>query len=93
MDGSTKASSDRARLEETVRAARQEGDSRTGVIGSSPLLVRLASRLGVSVGTLAIRLPSETVRRTKYAAHEELKPDGSVIYRHPNDVIEGPRHR
>ncbi len=93
MDRSTKGSSDRARLEETVKAAQGPGGSRTGKIGSSQLLVRLASRLGISTQTLAVRIPEETVRKTKYPVYEDKQADGSTVYRHPVHITEGPRHK
>jgi hypothetical protein len=91
MESSTNRSSDRERLEQTVRTARREGESRTGQIGSSAILVRLASRLGIEINDLCIRLSSDVVRRTKYPVIEDKHADGSITYRAPVDVIEGPR--
>jgi hypothetical protein len=93
MDPSTKNLSERERREEIVRAARKEGERQTGQIGSSASLVRLANRLGVSIETLAIRLSSDTVRRCKYPVIEETHEDGTVSYKHPIQVLEGPLSR
>lgn len=62
-------------------------------IDSSALLVRLAMRLGLNTNTVAVRIPPETVRRTKYPVFEEPQADGTTVYRHPTQIIEGPRSR
>lgn len=93
MDHSTKGSSDRVRLAETVKLARRDGDSRTGQIGSSATLVRLASRLEIQPHELALRLSEEVVRRTKYHCVEVVNDDGTVTYTAPLQVIEGAKSR
>ena len=93
MAPSTKDPSESARLREIVQRARGEEGSRTATLASSPLLVRLASKLGVSVNELAMRLKGDTVRRTKYPVLEIPQADGSIKYTHDHQVYDGPQAR
>jgi hypothetical protein len=52
-------------------------------------LVRLASRLGVSVEKLVANIPSDTVRRTRYPVREQPQPDGTTLYEHDLGIVEG----
>ena len=81
MDHSSSALSEKERLSEIATAARGDTGSRTGVIDSSLLLVRLAARLDEPINDVALRLTHDTVRRTKYPVVEEA--DGEkTVYRH-----------
>lgn len=93
MAASTNGRSDQARLREIVRQARGEGGSATAILATSPLLVRLASKLGVTVNELAMRLTGDTIRRTKYPVLEVPQKDGSTIYLHDHQVYDGPQSR
>lgn len=93
MDRSTGKSSEKERRDEIAKAVQRHGARRTGKIDSSATLVRLAVRLGKSVEELSLELSEDVIRRTKYAAHEEVQPDGSIIYRQPTQIIEGARSR
>lgn len=81
------------KLAETVKLVRGESGSQTGKIGNSALLVRLANKVGCKPRELALRMTSETVRRTKYPVLEEEQPDGSVVYKEPIQIHEGPMTR
>lgn len=52
-------------------------------VPASPLLARLAAKLGVTVETLSAQIPSDTIRRTRYPVIERPQADGSVIYERP----------
>lgn len=93
MDRSSSKSAERARRVEIVTAVRGQGEPRTAQIAASPLLVRLASKLGIPIEALALRISPDTVRRTKYPALEEANEDGTTSYKAPVQVIEGPISR
>lgn len=93
MESSTSKLSARERLSATVKAARGETGSATGRIGSSVLVSRLASRLGLKPNDLALRMTEDTVRRTKYPVLEKTDADGKTTYTHPVQIHEGPMSR
>lgn len=76
-----------AKRDETKRAEPGAAASRTERLVSSPVLVRLAAKLGLAVNDLTARLSPETVRRTKLPMHAEEQLDGSTVYRSANPVV------
>ena len=83
---------DRERRNGIVDPAQSRGGTRTGkLVQLSPALLRLARRLGVEPNDLAARYSADTLRRLKYAVVEDVGEDGSITYRQPVQIIDGPR--
>jgi len=93
MAPTSRSKSEPERLEETVRAVRPQGGTRTARLEASPLLVRIASRLERPVNEILLRISTDTVRRTKYPVIEDLKADGTIVYTEPHGIKEGPLSR
>lgn len=49
----------------------------------SAALIRIADDLGIDPRVLALDIPEDTLRRTRYAAIEERHADGKRLWKHP----------